>query len=517
MRQILSANQHRSADMRASALGIPSMVLMERAALAVVEEMEKAGLDLSRALIFCGSGNNAGDGAAIARLLAERGLHPVVFACGDPAHYSEQMALQMHILESFDVSVIQAVQDGWSDEELLDKTDFSSFSVIVDAIFGIGVSREITGFYKHVIDTVNARRGSVPVVAVDMPSGVHTDSGAICGTALRADLTVTFTTGKAGLYLYPGASYAGRVAVRKIGIPVPADMQAECDLFELEDADIRQIPPRDEAGNKGTFKKLLVIAGSADIFGAAFLSAKAALLSGIGMVKVLTHEKNRTPLATLLPEALLATYDEKTDIATILSRDLAWADAVLAGPGLGTGPLSLKVLQTCLEQNSRLFSGPLPMVLDADALNLIAAHQELMGYLSGQIWITPHIGEMSRLTGYQAEEIKAHAVRVARQAAVDASVVVMMKDARTVTALPDGRCLINRSGSSALATAGSGDVLSGIAAAFLALYGQEVHGVPTAALAVYIHGKCGERAGSVYSKSSATAGNILGFIHEFLP
>jgi hydroxyethylthiazole kinase-like uncharacterized protein yjeF len=344
-----------------------------------------------------------------------------------------------------------------------------------------------------------------------MPSGVNTDSGMIMGTAVRADLTVTFTTGKAGLYIYPGAAYAGKVRVKQIGIPLTREITKACRLYTIERSDLSYLPKRDESGNKGTFRKILVIAGSRNICGAAYLSAKAALLSGVGMVKIFTEENNRTPICSLFPEALISTYRDGADVFPQLAADMKWADTVLIGPGLGTGDTSLSLMREFLRLNQER---RIPAVLDADALNLIAAHSELLQEIRFPAVFTPHVGEMSRLTGIAPSDIKSSAVTIAQHAAEEVRNTVVLKDAATVTALSNGSCFLNRSGNSALSTAGSGDVLTGIIAGLTAQHGDYT-GV-AAALAVYIHGKCGERASEKYSEASATAGNILEFIHEFL-
>ena len=495
MEPILRADQHKEADIRTSENGIPSLVLMERAALAVVDVLEEEEFDLSDVLVICGTGNNAGDGAAIARILTERGYGATVFAAGDEEKYSEQMKTQMMVLTHYPVKVLRG--------------DFpvEGFTLIVDALFGIGMHRPVTGNYAEVIEAVND--ADLPVVAVDMPSGIHTDTGAVCGVAVRADLTVTFTTGKAGLYLYPGAAYAGRVLVRKIGIPVEEDMLRECPLFSLDETDLKLLPARDESGNKGTFGKVLVIAGSEEICGAAYLSAAAALKSGAGMVKIYTDEKNRTALATMLPEALLSVYTSKGWKPESLLENLKWADAVLIGPGLGTGEISEKILTTFLKSGWKKTT-----VMDADALNILARHEELISLIDFPVTITPHLMEMSRLCDYSVEEIKKELVYVASKAAEESGACVVLKDARTVVALPDGRSFLNLSGCSALSTAGSGDVLAGMITT-LTMQHPDLP-VPPQALAVYIHGKCGEMAAEKYSAASATAGDLLEFIHRFL-
>jgi len=482
------------------------MVLMERAALECVMEIEKHAYDLRNILVVCGTGNNAGDGVAAARILCERGYRCTVFLAGSEEKFSDGLKQQLLILQSFPVTVVRAGKDS---NTALKHFHPARYSLILDALFGIGLKRNIIGIYAEIIDRIN--QADVPVVSIDMPSGVHTDSGIILGTAVRADRTITFTTGKAGLYLYPGAACAGKVNVRKIGIPLTEELTKSCRLYTIQRHDLQYLPHRDESGNKGTFRKILVIAGSRSICGAAYLAGKAALLTGVGMVKIFTEESNRTPICALFPEALISTYSDGTTELKNLESDMQWADAALIGPGLGTGETSHRIMREFLRINQ---TRKLQTVFDADALNLLALHDDLIGQISFPAVFTPHVGEMSRLTGISPGDIKASAISIARRAAEEIQNTVVLKDAATVTALPNGSCFLNRSGNSALSTAGSGDVLTGMIAGLIAQY-PAYTGI-VAALAVYIHGKCGERASVKYSEASVTAGNILEFIHEFL-
>ena len=497
MKRILNAEQMRRADNAAMEMGLPSLVLMERAALAVVDELEKMQVDLNRVCAVCGTGNNGGDGLAVARILCERGLRPDVLLTGNPEKYSEQMRQQVKIAENYPITFVNSLDPG-------------EYTVIIDAIFGIGLHRPVEGETARLIERINeAGRAGSTVVSVDIPSGIHTDTGAICGTAVCADATVTFARGKTGLYLYPGAACAGRIIVREIGIPVDDTGDKESfRLYHLEPSDLKCIPPRDESGNKGTFRKILVIAGSESMCGAAYLSARAALMSGAGMVKIYTEESNRTPLSVLLPEALLSAYSAGKPDTDLLQKDLAWADGVVIGPGLGVSDTSRRILSCFLKENR------LPCVMDADALNLLAENPKLWESLNAPCILTPHVGEMSRLTGKAAADIKKDPVATAAKFAREKGVVCILKDARSVTALPDGRCWLNLSGNSALSTAGSGDVLSGIAASLWTQH-QDL-AVPPAAMAAYIHGLCGETASRKYSRSAVTARNVLEVLPEYL-
>jgi hydroxyethylthiazole kinase-like uncharacterized protein yjeF len=489
MERILTADEmSRSDAYTIQTIGIPSLVLMERAALCVADEITDGNFDTSEVLVVCGSGNNGGDGAAIARILAERGISSKVYIAGNPEKRSEQLKVQIHALEYYGIETVSQIEPG-------------KYTLIVDALFGIGLSREIKGGLAQLIDQINKEKAGK--VAVDIASGIDADTGQILGCAVKADLTVTFARRKAGHCIYPGVLYSGETVVREIGIPVFEDSNSSR-MYCVEASDMKSLPARDEYGNKATFGKLLVIAGSKNICGAAFFAACAALKSGIGMVKIFTEEPNRTALSVLLPEALIETYDGSGIDRAQLKSSLDWADGVVVGPGLGTGSISAELFKAFCEENT------LPAVMDADALNLIAADGSLWEKIRFKSVITPHIGEMSRLTGMTPKDIKASPLKTASDLAEAHDTVCVLKDAVTVTAYPDGRKYINRSGCSALSTAGSGDVLAGILGGMLVRYKE--CDLPLEAIGVYLHGLLGETAAEHVTASAVTATELLSAI-----
>ena len=492
MERILNAAQMRQADEDTIAGGMPSLVLMERAALAVADELERTGWDTSRILAVCGTGNNGGDGVAAARLLAERGYSVSVCLTGNREKYSEQMRCQLKIAEKYPITFVNSFDPG-------------EYTVIIDALFGVGLAREVGGVFLDAVRAVN--RSGAKILSVDIPSGVHTDTGQILGEAVKADLTVTVAYKKQGLLLFPGAGCAGGVILKKIGIRAAEAVPAES-VYCLEEKDIQSLPVRDESGNKGTFQKLLIIAGSETICGAAFLSAKAALRTGVGMVRIYTAEKNRTPLSVLIPEALIDTWEGEEPDGGQLQSLLDWADAVESGPGLSVSGFAEKLLALFLEMNH------LPCVMDADALNLMARNPGLWEKVKFPCTITPHVGEMSRLTGLSAAVIKSDLVAAARNFAMEHGVVCHLKDARSVTASENGCCYITVTGNSALATAGSGDVLAGIIAGLTVQ--EDRLPAPAAAVGACIHGLCGREASRKYSRASAAAADLLDEIAGFL-
>ncbi|MBQ8305566.1 MAG: NAD(P)H-hydrate dehydratase [Blautia sp.] len=499
--------------------GIPSAVLMERASLAVAEEIRKRFSPGSRILAVCGSGNNGGDGIASARILHMWGYRVLIFLAGRIEKMTDETGAQYRTAMSYGIPVL-------SGEDLPE----GPFDVVIDALFGVGLAREIEGNYRELISRLNTMEGYK--VSVDIPSGIHADHGQVMGTAFKADLTVTFAYRKRGHCLYPGRQLSGEVIVADIGIyekrnagvspdgaVVPQNAEAPGCCMHFQQDDLSLLSGRNEDGNKGTFGKILVAAGSPGMCGAAYMSSRAALLSGIGMVRILTAEENRIPLQTMFPEAMLTCSHEEAE----LERVFSWCDTVVLGPGLGTSTDSENVCLWLL-RNAR--ESKKPLVIDADGLNLLAAHPEWNDYLDTNVILTPHVGEMSRLCGLPAGELKADLPAAAFNYAKSHGCTVVLKDACTVISAPDGRLWLNLSGNSGMATAGSGDVLSGLIGGLVCLGQMKAvcRGAKScnanlpllAAGAVYLHGLCGDRAAAEHGKSSMTAVSLLAEIGYFL-
>lgn len=499
MRYILTAEQMKKADERMiQKIGIPSLVLMERAALQCVAVMKEEKTDLSRALIVCGSGNNGGDGFVIARLLAEENYEVDVAFVGNSSSRSEETKIQMEILEKLGVIVGNCLPE-------------KEYSVIIDAVFGIGLSREISGNYRNVIEKMNSYKGCK--VAVDIPSGISADTGRVLGCAFRADLTVTFAYVKAGQISYPGCEYCGKVMVRQIGIYDPALEERKDVFYTLEPADVfRRMPKRIPDSNKGTYGKVLLIAGSRGMAGAAYMSAASAYMAGAGLVRIYTDESNRAILQQQIPEAILTTYDSKeNEPFGELDELLAWADVVCLGSGLGMSKASRKLVVQVLKKNRRI------CVLDADGLNIVASlsEEELKNWKkeSEQYIITPHMKEMSRLTGYSVEELKENRTEYVNVYVRKHHVICALKDSRTIVAAENRQTFLNMSGNSAMAKAGSGDVLAGLITGLVA---QNMLSYDAAVLGVYLHGLAGDMARKKCGAYSVMARDIIQGIKEVL-
>lgn len=455
--------------------GIQSLVLMERAALETVKYIKKVTKKWEKILILCGTGNNGGDGIAVGRILYQKGYSVEIVCLGNLGRQTTETRVQYEIASQIGVTI----KTDWKTVE------WNAYQLIVDAIFGIGLTRDLSGDYIPVIEAVNHSKAKV--IAVDIPSGIDAGTGKVKGTAIRADATVTFGYQKLGLVFYPGREYAGKVKVADIGFAKTSETACDLRSFYFTKKDLEKLPVRKKDGNKGTFGKVLVIAGTKNVSGAAYFSAKAAYRTGAGLVKIVTVSENRTILQTALPEALLQDYsleDDTDKIKAVLLENLKWADTIVIGPGLGLHKTSELILQTVLND------AEVPVVVDADAIHLLKNQEQWQKKeFSVPVILTPHLKEMSALIGKSVDEIKNDLIETAScEAGQNENLIVVLKDA--VTVVSDGaENYINLSGNNGMATGGSGDVLTGIIAALSA---QGNKPFTAASLGVYIHGLSGD-------------------------
>lgn len=537
MRYVLDAASMKNVDSYSiNTLGIPSVVLMERAALSVTEVIESKvkGNIHTDIICVCGRGNNGADGLAVARQLYLKGYNVDVYIINSHAS-TKEFDIQLNIIKNLGI-------------ECINSPDFSKYGVIVDALFGNGLSRELAGEARIVVDTINKcstsvrsqytqnsdNNGNRLVVAVDIPSGISASTGVVMGSAVNADITVTFGFEKIGHILYPAASYCGKIIRKDIGFAQYPDMTR--DIFTYDYSDISDmLPLRKPDGNKGTFGKALVIAGSRLYGGAAVLSSRAAARIGAGLVRTLTHISNRTAVITGNMECIVDTYDTDEECGdfvknteTLVDKCICWADVVCIGPGLSMEESAVKLVRSVSAKKN------IKKLYDADALNIIAQYKiELDGsnddvdYEAGgnsgnasykddmsdkNVVVTPHIGEMSRLTGLDIAVIKNNPIDTARTYSREHNCVCVLKDARTIVS--DGeRVYINMSGNDGMATGGSGDVLSGIITGLMA---QGLTTFEASALGVYIHGCSGDEAALSNGKYSMVAGDIIDNIKNVL-
>lgn len=486
-----TGEQMRRADLYTiEEIGVPSMVLMERAALEVVRCMEEEQLDFRKVLVICGSGNNGGDGYAIARLLHLKGHDVTIFFAGNSQKRSEENAQQAKIAAHYEIPVITNL----GTEE---------YSVIIDALFGTGLKREVTGHYREVLCSVNQMAGKK--VAVDLPSGIHDTTGARMGIAFCADLTVAIAFPKRGLFLQEGNVCAGKILTGDIGISSETFSEGTV-TFGYEKQDLfLGFPKRKKNSHKGSYGKVLMIAGSKGMSGAAYLSAKAAYAVGAGLVQIYTHEENRVILQQLLPEAIITTYD--TFDSEQLKKLIQWADLIGIGCGLGKSDTAERVMQYTLER------ALVPCVVDADGINILSKHMEWIEETNALIVLTPHMKEMSRMLQCSVKELIEQRMEKLHAFVERYKVVCVLKDARTLVAKEHQNTYLNLSGNAAMAKAGSGDVLAGVIVGILA---QQCEPYTSACLGVFLHGLAGDMARDKKGAYSVLASDLVAEISSVL-
>lgn len=472
-------------------IGIPSLVLMERAALKTVEAMHYCQMDCRNVLVVCGSGNNGGDGFAVARLLACEGSQVTVMFAGRESSMSEECRIQSQIVKNLGISVVTSIPE-------------KEYTVIVDAVFGVGLSRAVEGNYADVIAQLNQMNGAK--VAVDIPSGICSASGRILGCAFKADLTVSYQCEKLGTVLFPGSEYAGIVMTADIGIDTEFFQNNQEVCYTLDRQDIwKRLPKRKANSHKGSYGKVLMITGSEGMAGAAYLSAQAAYACGAGLVQIYTHEMNRAILQQLLPQAIISVYDGY-DNAKIKSL-LKWADIVCIGCGLGQNNISEQLLKAVMTYCE------VPCIIDADGINILACHRELMRNAAFPVVLTPHMKEMAGLLGCSIEELAQDRFRKLLHFTGQYPAICVLKDARTVVAERTHPYFVNTAGNQAMAKAGSGDVLAGTITGLLAQHMDVYEGT---VLGVYIHACGGDAAKEKQGSYGTLADDLIQGIRECL-
>ena len=488
--RILNTQQMREADRQTiDEIGIPSVVLMENAGRQAVAAMEAAfeNLASSKVAVLCGRGNNGGDGFVVARTLAQRGIEAVVYLLGRVADVRGDARTNLEILGRIGLTVVEITD---AQEWELHFSEISECDLLVDAIVGTGFHGPLAGMLETVVADVNGL--GVPVVAIDLPTGVSADSHEIDGEAIEATMTVTLAAPKIPLILPPVDAYGGDLVIADIGIPAAVIDELEGPWLELLTRErMRElVPVRAADSHKGDFGRVLVIAGSLGRTGAAHLAALGALKSGAGLVTVATPRSCVATVAAMMPEYMTEPLEE-TAAGTIdfsaVDRVLDLeADVIAIGPGLGQDPSTAAFVQAVVERSG------VPLVIDADGLNAFSGDPERLSGRDGvDVIITPHPGEMARLLNVSIEQVQSSRLDSARGFAGSHRCHVVLKGHRTVIAGPDGRSFVNLTGNAGMATGGTGDLLTGMIAAWFA---QLLDPEAAAKLAVYLHGTAGDLA-----------------------
>jgi NAD(P)H-hydrate epimerase len=488
--RVLNTQQMREADRQTiDEIGIPDLVLMENAGRQAVAAMEAAFEDLaaSKVGVLCGRGNNGGDGFVVARTLAQRGIEAIVFLLGSVSDVRGTARTNLEILGRVGLTVVEITN---AQEWELHFTEVSECDLIVDAILGTGFHGQLTGLLETVVADVNGL--GAPVVAIDLPTGVSADSHELAGEAIEASMTVTLAAPKIPLILPPADAYGGDLVIADIGIPAAVIDELEGPWLELLTRErMRELmPTRAAESHKGDFGRVLVIAGSLGKTGAAHLTALGALKSGAGLVTIATARSCVPTLAAMMPEYMTEPLEETAAGAIDFSAvdrvlDMK-ADVIAMGPGLGQDPSTAAFVQAIVERAG------VPLVLDADALNAFTGDPErLIGRDGVDVIITPHPGEMARLLNVSIEQVQSDRLEHAREFAAAHRVHVVLKGHRTVIAGPESRAFVNLTGNPGMATGGTGDLLTGMIAAWFA---QILDAEGACKLAVYLHGTAGDLA-----------------------
>lgn len=508
--RILNAGQMREADRRTiHDIGIASLVLMENAGRQVVAAIEALFPDLAerQIAVVCGKGNNGGDGFVVARTLQQRGFDVSVFVIGPLSDVTGDARTNLNILGNIGQPVVEVADEtAWE----LHGAEISAHDLIIDAMFGTGLSAPLTGFYETVVADLN--EAGVPIVSIDIPSGMSADTCDLIGDSIEASVTVTLGAPKLPLVLPPAEMKAGEVVIADIGIPAGVIDQLEGDRIELMTRDQMRalIQPRAADAHKGDFGRVLVVAGSVGKSGAAVLCAQGALRAGAGLVTVAAPRSAQPVIAAHGAEYMTEGVDETPEgtvhfsaVDAVLGID---ADVTVVGPGLGRGEGVTTFVRELLDKSEG------PLVLDADALNAFADEPALLVGRDGRdLIITPHPGEMARLVGCTVEDLQADRLGIATDFARRHNLYVVLKGYRTLVVTPDGKVFINPTGCPGMATGGTGDVLAGMIGAWLA---QLLDAEAACKLAVYLHGSAGELADADSGEVSMTAGDLVDHIGD---
>ncbi|MGE0704638.1 MAG: NAD(P)H-hydrate dehydratase [Vicinamibacterales bacterium] len=502
--RVLNSAQMRDADRRTiEEIGIASLVLMENAGRQVVAALEAvhgALLD-GPVAILCGRGNNGGDGFVVARTLLQRGVAVSVFLIGRVSDVRGDARTNLEILSRLGLSIVEiADSEAWE----LHGSEVTDCPLIVDALFGTGLNAPLAGFLETVVADVN--QSNATVVAIDVPSGLSADSHEPIGDSIEATTTVTLGAPKVALVLPPADTRAGDIVIADIGIPMSVIESLEGPRLELlTRSSIRDLlHPRSADSHKGDYGHVLVVAGSRGKTGAAHLTAAGALRSGAGLVTVATPSSCLPIVASLAPEYMtlpIAESDGEPDAGAVDQLLEQARDVIAIGPGLGQGSTTRAFIHRLVDQAT------VPLVVDADGLNAFAGNPDALSGRDGRpVIVTPHPGELARLVGMSTDEVQASRVEIARNFAATHHVYVVLKGHRSVIVTPDEKVFINPTGNPGMATGGSGDVLTGMIAAWLA---QLLDAEAACKLAVYLHGLAGDLAEAQLGQVAMTARDIV--------
>ena len=516
--KVVTAAEMRQIDQETiEGIGIPGIVLMETAGSAIVQTIEQHYPACKRIGIFAGKGNNGGDGVVIARQLSHIGRDVHLFLVSPPESFTGEAYINLQIAKNLKLRIEEIPTDtALGVEKDVSLNHIASCELLIDAILGTGLRGEVRDSIATIINAINNL--PIPILSVDLPSGLDADTGNPLGTCVRADRTVTIGLPKRGLLVYPGGEFTGKLEVADIGFPAQViDAQDIKVNWTTAAQAAKWVPPRPSASHKGTYGRVFVVAGSTGMTGAAALASEAALRAGAGLVTLAIPKHLNPILEGLLPEVMtlpLPETDAGSLAASATSTILEFAErtkSVLAiGPGLSQNPETVTLVHQLVHENQEQGLG-LRMVIDADGLNALAQTRELLPFLGREAVLTPHPGEMARLTNTPISTLETDRISTAQQFADEHGVTLILKGAPTVTSTPNGAVWINSTGNPGMATGGMGDLLTGIIAGLMA---QGISSEKAAALGVYLHGLAGDIVSERLGMHGLIASDVLKAVPE---
>lgn len=491
--EILTPAQMAAADAYTiEKIGIPSAVLMENAASAFVRVLLEKYPDTSSVCVVCGCGNNGGDGLAAARLLSNSGIHTDVYLACEPEKLKGDALLNLNILKNYPVNLYTATEDS--------VPTFENYDITVDALFGTGLSRQLDGFYEDLVNSMNYT--SAVIASIDIPSGLNGGTWIAAGTAVDADLTVTFARPKFPHVMFPARKLCGEVVIADISIPDFAVDSVGCTSFLLTPESLPFVPKREADSHKGTFGHAVIIGGSEGKSGAAFMASRACAKAGAGLTTIAVPKGLITAAESVNHEIMSLALGSGSffdmDCTEKLLNFLKGKTVASIGMGMGTDE------QTSLFLNYIIKHTEIPLIIDADGINLL--NKESLKYLSGRCVITPHIGEFARLMDISTQEVLENRIELASCFAAKHGIIVVLKSADTVISLPNGMIFVDISGTPALSKGGSGDCLTGLITGF-ASQGYELDFA--CMLGSYTLGRTAEIVSENINEKSVMTGDII--------
>ncbi|MFQ5641255.1 MAG: NAD(P)H-hydrate dehydratase [bacterium] len=495
--KISRVNEMRHLDQRAvSEYGIPEQLLMENAGeAAYFTILNEFGVKDKSFVIFCGSGNNGGDGFVVARKLFSNGARVSVFILGDRKKYKDAARLNLSIAETLGLTLFELQKADSAAEELVNA------DAVIDALFGTGLTREVTGKYKDVIQLINS--SGKPIFSLDIPSGVHGDTGQVMGAAIHAKNTITFGLPKTGNLLYPGFELGGKLFVTHISFPPKL---TDSDELLIATNDPIPLPKRNPDSHKSSLGKALFIAGSANYFGAPYFAAYSFLKAGGGL-SFLAAPDNITPFiankgseVVMLPQKVTASGSIGLQNKAQLLDYSRKVDFVIIGPGLSLDEETQNLVRELTAAINR------PLLIDGDGITAVAQNPDCLKNRTAPTILTPHIGEMARIVEEDISEIVTAKIDVLQKATQNLNATIVLKGAHSLIGFPDARVVLNLSGNAGMATAGSGDILTGTIAA---MFGMGLQVEEAVRMGVFLHGCAGDFAAQECGEDGMTAGDIM--------